>query len=193
MKLTEMFLTPKNEYSRPGTPLAEKRAVILHWVGVGGQRAESVRRFFEAGKQTQHYSSAHYCIDLDGTVLRLVPDDEVAWHCGSSQSDPASRKIYTDWARQVFGKYAEDPEHTSPNFVSIGIEMCVLDNDGHFSPETLKAAEELTAELCRKHKIPLESVGTHNMVVGWKDCPRLWTREPALFEQFKQNVRALLA
>jgi N-acetylmuramoyl-L-alanine amidase len=188
MEIREKFLTV-NEYSRSGRPLVEKRAVILHWVGLGGQRAESVRRFFETGSQTKHYSSVHYCIDLDGTVLRLVPDDEVAWHYDLSQPDPASWKIYTDWTRQVFGRYAEESDKTSPNFMAIGIELCVLDNDGRFSPDTLKAAEKLTAELCRKYKIPLERVGTHNLVVGWKD----WTRQSELFEQFKQNVRALLA
>jgi N-acetylmuramoyl-L-alanine amidase len=99
--------------------------------------------------------------------------------------------MYTDWARSVFGSYAEDPEKNSPNNVTIGIELCVTDNAGNFNPETLKSAAELTARLCKTHKIPLERVGTHHMVVGWKDCPRLWTVYPDKFKEFMKNVASL--
>jgi N-acetylmuramoyl-L-alanine amidase len=192
MKIIEKILS-ENEYTHPqGRKLAEKRAVILHWVGVGGQKALSVWDYFEHSCAGKTYASAHYCIDHDGTVYRFIPDDDVAYHCGSSQIDPKSGKIYTDWARKIFGKYAEDPEHNSPNNAAIGIEMCVLDNDGNFSAETLGAAAELTAFLCKTYRIPIEQVGTHNLVVGWKDCPRLWTRYPGKFEDFKKEVTGLL-
>ncbi|GHT84927.1 amidase [Spirochaetia bacterium] len=184
-------LLTQNDYSRPGRILRDKRAVILHWVGVGGQRAQSVQQFFEAAEREKHYSSAHYCIDLDGMVYRFVPDDEVAYHCGSSQTDPISGRIYTDWARKVFGPCAADPEHNSPNNAALGIEMCVVDNDGNFDPRTVEAAAELTAELCKRYAIPAECIGTHHMVVGWKDCPRLWTRSPDLFDEFKEKVRMI--
>jgi N-acetylmuramoyl-L-alanine amidase len=191
MNIVEKLLTV-NEYSRPGKPLAEVRGIILHWVGVGGQRADSVWRFFETAGRDKHYSSAHYCVDLDGTAYCFVPENEVAYHCGSSQLDPMSRRVYTDWARSIFGAYAEDPEKNSPNNAAIGIELCVTDNDGNFDPQTLKSAVELTARLCKTHKIPLERVGTHHLVVGWKDCPRLWTMYPEKFEEFKGNVARLM-
>jgi N-acetylmuramoyl-L-alanine amidase len=191
MEVIERLLTV-NDYSRPGRPLREKRAVILHWVGVGGQRAQTVGNFFENARKDKHYSSAHYCVDLDGMVYRFVPDDEVAYHCGSSQIDPASGKIYTDWARAVFGAAAANPSRDSPNNAALGIEMCVIDNDGNFDPRTVAAAAELTAELCGKYGIPIERVGTHHLVVGWKDCPRLWTRFPERFEEFKERVKGLI-
>jgi N-acetylmuramoyl-L-alanine amidase len=188
MKLQERLLT-LNQYSRPGRKLAEKRALILHWVGVGGQRAETVRSYFDRDcPKERRYASAQYCIDLDGTVFRFIPDDEVAYHCGSSQPDPVSKKIYTDWAREVFGRYASDPAGNSPNNASLGIELCVIDNKGNFTPDTLDAAVKLAASLCGEYQIPLERVGTHKMVVGWKDCPLLWARQPELFEAFKKEV-----
>jgi N-acetylmuramoyl-L-alanine amidase len=193
MEIIEKPLSP-NEFSRPGRKLKEKRALILHWVGVGGQRASEVWNYFEKGvPKNKSYASAQYCVDLDGAVYRFVPDDEVAYHCGSSQNDPASGKIYTDWARKTFGPYAENPQANSPNNAALGIEMCVVDNDGNFDPRTLQAAAELSAYLCKTWNIPLERVGTHNMVVGWKDCPRLWTRHPEKFEEFKKTVADLLA
>jgi N-acetylmuramoyl-L-alanine amidase len=191
LKITEDLLAV-NEYSRPERKLKEKRAVILHWTGSPGQKAAAVRAFFASAVTAKHYASAHYCVDIDGTILRLIPDDEVAYHCGSSQNDPASGKIYTDWARYILGPYAENPQANSPNNATLGIEMCTIDNEGHFSPQTLNAAEKLTAYLCAAYKIPLERVGTHNMVVGWKDCPRFWTRYPEQFEVFKLRVAGML-
>jgi N-acetylmuramoyl-L-alanine amidase len=188
MKLQERLLTV-NQYSRPGKKLAEKRALILHWVGVGGQRAEAVRSYFDKDCPKEgRYASAQYCVDLDGTVFRFIPDDEAAYHCGSSQPDPVSKKIYTDWAREVFGRYASDPAANSPNNASLGIELCVIDSKGNFTTDTLDAVAELAASLCGEYQIPLERVGTHKMVVGWKDCPLLWARQPELFEAFKKEV-----
>jgi N-acetylmuramoyl-L-alanine amidase len=192
MKIQEKLLTV-NKYSRPGRKLAEKRALILHWVGVGGQKAEAVWSYFEKNcPKEERYASAQYCVDLDGTVFRFIPDDEVAYHCGSSQPDPGSGKIYTDWAREVFGAYASNPTGNSPNNASLGIELCAIDNKGNFTPDTLCAAAELAAFLRKVYQIPLERVGTHKMVVGWKDCPLLWTRQPELFEAFKKEVEKRL-
>jgi N-acetylmuramoyl-L-alanine amidase len=192
MKIQEKLLTV-NQYSRPGKKLSEKRALILHWVGVGGQRAEAVRSYFDKScPKEKRYASAQYCIDLDGTVFRLIPDDEVAYHCGSSQPDPESKKIYTDWAREVFGKYASDPAGNSPNNASLGVELCVIDNEGNFTSDTLAAARDLTVFLCAKYQISIERIGTHKMVVGWKDCPLLWAKRPELFEAFKKEVEKRL-
>jgi N-acetylmuramoyl-L-alanine amidase CwlA len=70
--------------------------------------------------------------------------------------------------------------------------MCVTDNEGNFTPKTLLAATELTAHLCKTYQIPIGRVGTHNRVVGGKDCPRLWTRSPRKFEDFKKKVSKLI-
>jgi N-acetylmuramoyl-L-alanine amidase len=192
MKIIEKLLTV-NPFSRPGRFLGSVKGIILHWVGVGGQRAINTWGYFENGcPKDKHYSSAHYIIDLDGTIYHAIPDNEVAYHCGSSQIDPKSGKIYTDWAREKFGSYASMPTANSPNNCAIGIELCVLDNSGNFTPETLTAAAELVAKLVKDYGITIEEVGTHNRVVGWKDCPRLWTRYPEKFEEFKEGVKAHL-
>jgi N-acetylmuramoyl-L-alanine amidase len=193
MKIVEKLLTI-NQYSRPGRPLGAVKGIILHWVGVGGQRAINTWGYFETGcPRDKHYSSAHYIIDLDGTIYHAIPDNEVAYHCGSSQPDPKSGRIYTDWARTKFGSYAGMPDSNSPNNCTIGIEMCVIDNQGNYTPETLQAARELVAKLLKENRLTIEEVGTHHLVVGWKDCPRLWTKCPEKFEEFKKDVRGLIA
>jgi N-acetylmuramoyl-L-alanine amidase len=189
MKIIEKPLTV-NPYSRPGRPLGEVKAIILHWTGSPMQRAVNTWGWFETGcPKEKHYSSAHYIIDLDGTIYHAIPDNEVAYHCGSSQVDPESGQIYTDWARKKFGPYANMPKVNSPNNCTIGIEMCVIDNDGNFAPETLGAARELVAALMELNRLTAKELGTHHQVVGWKDCPRLWTKRPELFEEFKQAVK----
>jgi N-acetylmuramoyl-L-alanine amidase len=136
----------------------------------------------------KHYSSAHYIIDLNGDIFHAVPDNEVAYHCGSSKVDPASGRIYTDWARQKFGYFASDPSKASPNFCTIGIEMCI-DANGGFTPDTIKAAVELVAKLLDENNLTADDIGLHKQVVGWKDCPLPFVKEPLLFDNFLSQMR----
>jgi N-acetylmuramoyl-L-alanine amidase len=192
MKIIEKPLTV-NQYSRPGRKLGCVKAVILHWVGAPMQRAINTWGWFETGcPKEKHYSSAHYIIDLNGDIYHAIPDKEVAYHCGSTQKDPVSGRIYTDWARRKFGVYAERPDTNSPNNCTIGIEMCITDGKGNFTPETLNAAVELTAKLLKGNRLTVEEIGTHYKVVGWKDCPRLWFNSPEKFDEFRQAVKKAL-
>jgi N-acetylmuramoyl-L-alanine amidase len=193
MKIIEKPLTV-NQYSRPGRPLGAVKGIILHWVGIPMQRAVSTWNFFEfTCPRDKHYSSAHYIIDLDGTIYHAMPDSEVAYHCGSSQPDPKSGRIYTDWARAKFGVYAERPDSNSPNNCTIGIELCVVDIRGNYTPETLRAARDLVAKLILKNRLTIDDIGTHHLVVGWKDCPLLWTEHPEQFDTFRQTVKEGMA
>jgi N-acetylmuramoyl-L-alanine amidase len=192
MKIIEKLLTA-NPYSRPGRKPIDVKAVILHWTGIPMQSAAGVWGYFEKDcPANKHYSSAHYIIGLDGAIYHAVPDSAVAYHCGASQKDPASGKIYTDWAREKLGSCAASPESSSPNNCTIGIELCVTDAKGNFTAETLDAAVELTAHLLKKHHLSADDIGTHHMVVGWKECPLLWARDPALLGGFKERVKNLL-
>jgi N-acetylmuramoyl-L-alanine amidase len=187
MNIIEKLLTV-NPYSRSGKQLACSKGIILHYVGVPG-KAMSVWNYFEKTcPADKHHSSAHYIIDLNGDIYHAVPDNEAAWHCGSSLVEPASGRIYTDWARMKFGYYASDPVKISPNFCTIGIELCI-DGNGNFTPETINAAVELVAKLVQKNKLTTEDIGHHKQVVGWKDCPLPWVKEPALFDDFKDRVK----
>ena len=191
MNLIKKFLTV-NQYSRSGRRLAVCKAVILHYVGVNGQRAINTWGYFEkACPADKHYSSAHYIIDLNGDIYHCVPDNEVAWHCGSGIADPKSGRIYTDWAREKFGYYASDPVNISPNYCTIGIELCI-DKQGNFTPETIEAAVELTGKLLVENRLSVEEIGHHKKVVGWKDCPLPWVKNPNLFDDFKEKVKASL-
>jgi N-acetylmuramoyl-L-alanine amidase len=188
MNIIEKLLTI-NPYTRSGRLLMACKGIVFHYVGIPGQRAIDTWGYFEKNcPLDKHFSSAHYIIDLNGDIYHVVPDTEAAWHCGSDKPDPVSGRIYTNWARQIFGYYASDPVRTSPNNCSLGIEMCI-DKNGDFTPETLSAAVELAVKLLKENRLNVGQIGHHKLVVGWKDCPLPWVREPALFETFLSDVR----
>ena len=188
MKIDQYFITP-NEYSRPQKSLREVLGIVIHWTANPNASAEENRRFFENRKTGMGgYGSAHFIIGTKGEILQAIPTNEIAYHVGSSQADPKSGQIYTDYAREKYGKYAQNPKTTSPNFCTIGIELCPTDDDGNFTEATINSAIELCAYLCRKTNLTPDDITTHHDIVGWKDCPRLWTKRPELLEAFRLSV-----
>jgi len=87
--------------------------------------------------------SAHYVLDLDGTVYRLVPEDRTAWHAGKS------------WWR---GREAL-------NATSIGIEIVNLHGDRHDYPARQIA---VLVELCTGILARHPAIAPRN-VVGHSD------------------------
>ena len=93
MQIIHDFLT-HNEYSRPGKKLHKVLAIVIHWTTNPGANAKENRDFFENKKTGMGgYGSAHYIIGQNGIIIAAVPEDEVAYHCGSSDKDPASGKV----------------------------------------------------------------------------------------------------
>lgn len=188
MTIYKRYLTP-NEWSRPQSKIKEFRAIVMHWTANPAANAEQNWLYFEARKAgTNSYGSAHYIIGQKGDIIQCIPDEEVAYHCGSSQKDPESGRIYTNYARKKFGHYAVHYQVSSPNYCTLGIELCPTDNEGNFTEQTIKAAAELCAYLCKRHNLTPQDITTHHDIVGWKDCPRLWTKRPELLEAFRMSV-----
>lgn len=191
MMIEQRLLTP-NAWSRPQLKIKEFKAIVIHWTANPCADAEQTRLYFEA-KKTGMGGSAHYIIGQDGETIQAIPDNEIAYHCGSSQKDPASGQIYTNYARKKFGHYAVHFQTTSPNFCTIGVELCPIDWEGNFTEKTVKSAVELCAYLCKKHGLTADDITTHHDIVGWKDCPRLWTKRPELLEVFRLSVKDAMA
>ena len=188
MQIIQDLLTI-NEYSRPARQLREVLAVVMHWTANPAASAKQNRDFFETRKTgCGGYGSAHYIIDQSGLIIAAVPEYEVAYHTGTGgQKDPASGKEYTDEARQRFGRYTN--ENNSVNNCTIGIELCPIDEAGNFTDETIAAAIELCADICKRHGLSANEITTHHNIVGWKDCPRLWTNNPHLLDAFRYSVQ----
>lgn len=122
--------------------------VVLHYTGMRSA-AEALERMCDPAAQV----SAHYMIDEDGTVTRLVSEDKRAWHAGRSY-----------W-RGI----------TDVNSASIGIELV---NPGHewgyrpFTEAQMEALIPLLARIVEQYAIPLANVVGHSDVApARKDDP----------------------
>jgi N-acetylmuramoyl-L-alanine amidase len=114
--------------------------LLLHYTDMESAEAALERLCDPAAKV-----SAHYCVDEDGTIYRLVPEERRAWHAGVSS-----------WAG------AGDV-----NARSIGIELV---NPGHscgyrpFPAAQMSALTALAREILARHPIPPARVLGHSDV-----------------------------
>ena len=122
--------------------------IVLHYTGmVDGQAA--LERLCDPVAEV----SAHYLIDEDGTIHRLVAEDKRAWHAGKSR-----------W-RGI----------ADVNSASIGIEIVNPGHDlgyTHFPEEQIDALVPLVAEIKRRHGITRGNVVGHSDIApGRKQDP----------------------
>jgi len=193
MTIIQRLLTP-NKWSRPQRRIKEVLGIVMHWTANPKANAEQNRNYFDSRKHgNDGYGSAHYIIGQNGVVIQCIPIEEIAYHCGSSQKDPTSNKFYTDYARKKFKHYAESWQTNSPNYCTVGIELCPTDYEGHFTDATINSAVALCASLCKHFNLKADDITTHHAIVGWKDCPRLWVRHPELLDAFRASVLDYMA
>ena len=164
--ITQSLITGHNRTNRKLNAL---RAIIIHWTANTNRGANAManRNYFNTRHLTPSgslvYASAHYIVDST-SIIQCLPDDEVGYHVGAK----ASR--YTAKARKLMAGY------NSPNYVTIGIEMCV-NSDGDFEV-TRAQTVELTLYLANKYGLGRADVLRHYDITG-KDCPRMMIEEAA--------------
>lgn len=136
--------------------------LLLHYTGMP-DAGQAIRRLCDP----QAKVSAHYVIDLDGSVLRLVPEAKRAWHAGVS--------CWKD-ARDI-------------NARSVGIEIV---NPGHefgyrpFQLAQMDALVELAKDIKARHDIPPERV------LGHSDVAPTRKQDPGeLFDWFRLGVEGV--
>lgn len=158
--------------------------LVLHYTGMK-TATEAIDRLCDPAAKV----SAHYVINEDGTVWRLVDESRRAWHAGIS--------------------FWQGTENV--NAVSIGIELV---NPGHewgyrgFPDAQMAALEVLGGRLLQRHPIPSDRVVGHSDVAPLRkqdpgelfDWPRLaragiglWPTEPAPQPADIAAARAMLA
>jgi len=129
------FENPSPNWNERQLPIS---MVVLHYTGM-----QSAEEALERLCSEEAGVSAHYLIEEDGTVHRLVREDRRAWHAGKS------------FWRGV----------TDVNSASIGIEMV---NPGHelgyrpFPDAQMEALLPLLADMVQRHDIPRANVVAHS-------------------------------
>ena len=173
--------SPNHELRPAGTPID---MLVVHYTGMRSAEA-ALERLCNPDTKV----SAHYLIDEEGRVYRLVGEELRAWHAGVScwrgSSDINSR--------------------------SIGIE---LGNPGHeygyrpFQTSQLDAFRDLALDVLGRHSIPARNVVGHSDVAparksdpgeffDWQAMARdgigLWPEEADHFEQKPEQLSEMLA
>jgi N-acetylmuramoyl-L-alanine amidase len=137
--------------------------IVLHYTGMESGAAALERLRDRAAKV-----SAHYLVEEDGTILRLVPEEQRAWHAGKSH-----------WRGM-----------TDINSASIGIEIV---NPGHefgyraFPDAQIEALIPLVAEIKERHGI------TRGNVVGHSDVAPDRKQDPGELFPWHRLARLRLA
>ena len=129
--------SPNHDERPAGTPID---MLILHYTGMATAQ-EAVDRL----RDPEARVSSHYVVDEDGTVLRLVPEDRLAFHAGVSY-----------WRG-----------HSGLNARSIGVEIV---NPGHdwgyreFPVLQLAAVCDLGLDILSRNPIPARNIVAHSDV-----------------------------
>jgi N-acetylmuramoyl-L-alanine amidase len=128
---------PSPNHDRRGVP-SRIDMLVLHYTGMATAEAALARLCDPRARV-----SAHYVVDEDGTIWRLVPEMRRAFHAGRSS-----------WAGE-----------TDLNLVSIGVEIV---NPGHewgyrpFPEAQMAAVEQLCRAILARHSISPQRVVAHS-------------------------------
>ena len=143
MEILEM---PCKRENYGGLRAGNVKYLVVHYTAGRNDTAENNGAYF--ARETVG-ASAHFFVDGE-TVVRSVPEDHVAWHCGGA--------VYRH----------EDCRNSN----SIGVEICSRYENGvySFDPAALERARDLLRLLMEQYGIPKERVLRHYDVSG-KLCP----------------------
>lgn len=164
MNIKENLITV-NPMSRPGNKLDSVSKIVVHYVQNPGSTAMQNRNYFENLKnQNKVYASAHYIIDLNGDIIKVVPEDEVTYNSGN-----------------MF-----------VNKNSISIENTHPDVSGKFTKETYNSLVELLADIVKRYNLdPMKDIIRHYDVTK-KPCPLYYVNNKEEFNKLKEDVAQLV-
>ena len=161
----EQDYIPVNDWSRPGTPLEDINAVVIHYVGNPGTTAKANRNYFASLSSGEEgtYASSHFVVGLEGEVIQCVPLTEIAYASNSRNED------------------------------TVSIEVCHPDEDGAFAPESYESVVKLTAWLCETFRLDPESDVIRHYDVTGKICPKYYVENEDAWERLKDDLAARIA
>jgi N-acetylmuramoyl-L-alanine amidase len=155
-----MIDAPSPNFDARALPIS---MIVLHYTGM-----ETAQAAIDRLRDPEAKVSAHYLVDEDGTILRMVDEDKRAWHAGRSH-----------W-RGI----------TDVNSASIGIEIV---NPGHefgyrpFPDAQMSSLIPLVAEIKERHGL------TRGNVVGHSDVAPARKQDPGELFNWHALARLRLA
>ncbi len=166
------YLTKTNFTDRNST--ARIKYIVIHYTAGKSDNGSAALANAQYFNTEYRGASAHYFVDCGDTIYRVVNDNDVAWHCGTS------------------GKYYH-PECRNSN--SIGIEICSYYSNGAygFKQKAIDTAVELTKYLMEKYGVDVDHVLMHWHVTH-KICaaPFMANGKPSkAWDDFKARLTAV--
>lgn len=156
----DVELLDVNEYSRPGTPLAEIKGIVVHYTANPGSSAIANRNYFNGLKDAHTTkASSHFIVGLDGEIVQCIPSSEISYASNERNKD------------------------------TLSIECCHPDETGKFNDSTYESLVSLTAWLCERFGLTSQDVIRHYDVTQ-KLCPKYFVDYEDAWEQFKSDVDA---
>ncbi|MGN1338868.1 MAG: N-acetylmuramoyl-L-alanine amidase, partial [Oscillospiraceae bacterium] len=140
MTLTDKLIK-KNEYNRPGIASKPVR-ICVHYTGDVGTGADRLALFYAnvaAGMfpdKPDSWTSTQYIVGLNGEVIRIVPDNEVAYAAANRNNG------------------------------TIHIEVCYTQKSGEFEQASKTTLRELMQYLMQKYGISADKVVRHYDLTG---------------------------
>lgn len=153
------IVDPSFTRTRPGRTRSEVKYIVIHDTANTNSNAADHNNYINSGKAID--VSWHYTVD-DLEIYQHIPDNEIAWHAGTTTSDLYSGNTY-----------------------GIGIETCI--NRGVDYNQVMRNAAKLTAELLHKHNLTLSEVKQHFDFSG-KNCPQVM-RNSGRWSEFLNLVK----
>lgn len=149
-----------NEMTRPGENLKKVKKIILSSTNLKNVSAVKCRNDIERLKyQAENYLSYHYIIDLDGNIVRCVPEDEISYSTNKFDIDSES--------------------------ISIAI---VEDAENNISIKSFNSQMELIKMLCEKFLLdPLEDILILYDITGSRK-PRYYLDNKYKLESLKRKI-----
>lgn len=160
----------KNKFGRPGTKIFPTK-IAIHYTGKADVPGHKTVSYFNNvvanGYKVNNkyvYASAHFVIDLDGTIYQLIPTDEISYATNSA------------------------------NPYTISVEVATTGIDNHYTDATYKSMVHLCAWLCQYKNLSCKTdIITHTDIVGknYKLCPIYMVKNPRKMKQFKLDCENL--
>ena len=136
--------------------------IAWHYTGLHDVKGiNTINNWFNSinrGEQGNRYASAHFVMDLDGTIYEYVPMKRIAWTTNSA------------------------------NYYSIGIECATTGTNDHYSDKEYVSMVKLGAWLAQYYGLdPRKDFIRHTDVVGraYKICPKYFVDHEDKWKQFK--------
>lgn len=118
--------------------------------------------------------SAHLIVDVDGTVVQMVPFDRVAWHSGKSETRSKWGTKFTGLNSTSIGieyiNYGYFGKHVKKGTNTADWKLDVHENETSkrkwqpYTDEQLLVAEQINAAIMEAYSIPAEHIKGHDEI-----------------------------